>query len=1027
MRTIFSFMTEYGSADEFFKAVMKLDKKRVEQLCASGVTLTDNVKYVLTKGGGALNGYNPVSKLWSMYLKDLANVEKEDFVWISRVFFGETHAPLYYSASLEKAIRYVYDTDVFTVLLECYNLKRMNRTNTLKWFIRWNLLDLLEKCAAHGWLNRAKRRDEMIEYAQSLKNSTEAVAWLLDFKNRTADYAADRANAEKKAQRELNAASDSAHELKKLWNWKKQENGTIIITGYKGEQSNITVPAKICGVPVTAIGEYAMNPDAPRLKHPTRSRRSNIQNIFVANGIKSIGKFAFGGRDIGVRHYSYSRLTFVTLPESLQIFESKQAALDAPPIIAERENTTVIIPRSEAAKVYCIKHNLKFCHPGSDKVHNPLDAVIASDPLFKAILEADGEKIRELKANGAVLKDYIKECLLSEQPLYAVLKTVRNSQIIPLFSDSAPRVDRVFATSVSEYYTRAANMFKHRNYILKTLVEELGEPIYFPIRIAREISPEMLDRQLMYTKTNHLDRIAEMKRFLADNKLAHLAVCAKNGWLKLPATREKVIEFATSINNTEAVAWLLDFKNRTADIEGERKRAEKKKQRELNAAPDSPLALKEIWSWKKQEDGTLVITSYKGTESEVSVPSMIGKNAVTAIGKRAFSEYAPRLTEEQKKTRRMIQRIVLPEGIRVIGEEAFYECSELCDINIPASVEEIGDAAFYSAKFTEFVIPETVKKIGERLFSECSSLRYVKLPENVTEIGDYIFKGCKALEGIKIPDDVKRIGRYAFDNCKALTEITIPEGVTEIGISAFGNCEKLTEIVIPNSVTELGNGVFQWCSKLRSVSLSENISRIGSYAFLYCKALTEITLPDGITEIDTSAFNGCYELSEIILPKALERIGNNAFSFCNKIEKLELPKTLRAIEYYAFNQCTALRSAEIPEGVETISAGLFFDCKALQSVTLPSSLISIGAQAFQLCQSLTRIDIPDGVVEIGARPFGMCPNLKEVYIPASVKKMFRDLDGTVFHLSKNVTAVVEPDSYAEEYCKEYGIAFKYKT
>ena len=52
--------------------------------------------------------------------------------------------------------------------------------------------------------------------------------------------------------------------------------------------------------------------------------------------------------------------------------------------------------------------------------------------------------------------------------------------------------------------------------------------------------------------------------------------------------------------------WLsIDFKNRTADFAAEQEKADKKLMRKLNAAPDSVMALSQLWSYKKTADGTI--------------------------------------------------------------------------------------------------------------------------------------------------------------------------------------------------------------------------------------------------------------------------------------------------------------------------------------------------------------------------------------------------------------------------------------
>ena len=80
------------------------------------------------------------------------------------------------------------------------------------------------------------------------------------------------------------------------------------------------------------------------------------------------------------------------------------------------------------------------------------------------------------------------------------------------------------------------------------------------------------------------------------------------------------------------------------------------------------------------------------------------------------------------------------EGVKVIGDRAFKDCSSLTSINIPNSVTNIGDSAF----------------------EECKSLKSINIPDCVTNIGDLAFSGCDNLPS-KIKADIKkRFGKKVF-------------------------------------------------------------------------------------------------------------------------------------------------------------------------------------------------------------------------------------------------------------------------
>jgi len=297
-----------------------------------------------------------------------------------------------------------------------------------------------------------------------------------------------------------------------------------------------------------------------------------------------------------------------------------------------------------------------------------------------------------------------------------------------------------------------------------------------------------------------------MKAFINHENVSCLEIAAEYGWLKQPKKRDEMIQYASDRGKTECTAWLLDFKNRTADLAAERLKAEKKMERELNAAPDSIMMMKKIWSYEKLEDGGIVIKRYKGNDIEIKVPEKIGKDTVVAVGKYAFSPNASRLTSERVKFLHTIKKITLPDTIKSIGASAFEYLVALETVNIPDGVEAIGKSVFTCCfNLVSMEFPDSVRELGETVFSSCKNLETVKLPGGIPEIGDTMFNYCAKLREIKIPDTVKRIGAYAFNGCVGLSEIVLPDGIEEIGNVAFHGCVNIKTIVLPASLKSIKN------------------------------------------------------------------------------------------------------------------------------------------------------------------------------------------------------------------------------
>ena len=367
------------------------------------------------------------------------------------------------------------------------------------------------------------------------------------------------------------------------------------------------------------------------------------------------------------------------------------------------------------------------------------------DPLFTAILANDTERIKQLKSQGAALSDDVKRTLSINR-----LNDLQNE-------DALWAITCDFQCAVRPM--SAEDFIK----VIRALRDEIGAPLFFMPAIWTDIKKIMFEdgvwECVLDCFEHKMNKARTMRDIIKKDRTDILEICAKHGWLSQPKKRDEMIEFASENGITECLAFLLDFKSRTADLAAEHAKAEKKLERELNAAPDSVTALKQLWSFKKREDGTLVITGYKGDRTEVVIPERIGKNVVTAIGDHAFCPFAPRVTVEIRIAREAITKITIPETVRYIESAAFWGCKSLVSVNIPNGVEKIRDNTFADCPVLERItIPSTVKVIDRRAIYGCTALRFLVIPEGVEVIDANAFSGCDALITLVLPGSLKMIG-----------------------------------------------------------------------------------------------------------------------------------------------------------------------------------------------------------------------------------------------------------------------------
>lgn len=245
------------------------------------------------------------------------------------------------------------------------------------------------------------------------------------------------------------------------------------------------------------------------------------------------------------------------------------------------------------------------------------------------------------------------------------------------------------------------------------------------------------------------------------------------------------------------------------------------------------------------------------------------------------------------------KNLVVAEGITNIGKNAFRNCSNLTNVQLPSTLKSIDYGALSYTKITDIIIPDSVTTIGRAAFGFCKSLENVTMSSGLTTLDMQAFVTCTALKEldlsntliteikdytfnssgiakILLPNTLKTIDKYAFVNCSALTSVTIPNSVTSLGVGAFANCTSIKDINIPDSVTSIGDSAFDGATGIMNMNYIKNLTEINQYAFNGIK-VTSFRVADGVTKIGKKAFNNCTKLTEVYIPKTVTNIDDYAF------------------------------------------------------------------------------------------------------------------------------------------------------
>lgn len=337
------------------------------------------------------------------------------------------------------------------------------------------------------------------------------------------------------------------------------------------------------------------------------------------------------------------------------------------------------------------------------------------------------------------------------------------------------------------------------------------------------------------------------------------------------------------------------------------------------------------------------------------VPSEIDGYPVKVIASGAFHD------------RKEMESIDLPDSIEIIGDYSFSKCENLIKIRLPKSLTYIGDHSFLGAKkLLEIIGGDSVIHIGNSAFYDT---KWLNNCGDYAVVGSTLYKYIGCEKAPILPRDIKQIASYAFAN--AAIESIDCSAILQIGEGVFYNCKNLKSIKLKTQ--NIPAFSFYGCQAL-DVSFDVNI--IGKFAFYGCNALKSICA----RVVDDCGLANCSSLKTL---KFIISFSNGAVYNCDSLSTLDW-SGVKGIGKFAVAK-TSIEEVNLNNAV-TLGDYAFWDSKNLSSVTINEDCL-IGRGSLYGCNKVSKMNIA-GKHKLNLYFGGIQPNIKELVVMGDITDNF---------------------------------------
>ena len=287
-----------------------------------------------------------------------------------------------------------------------------------------------------------------------------------------------------------------------------------------------------------------------------------------------------------------------------------------------------------------------------------------------------------------------------------------------------------------------------------------------------------------------------------------------------------------------------------------------------------------------------------------------------------------------------------PRDLAHIGERAFFDCSSLEEADLGKSLRSLASHAFTSTALCEIEVPASIEELGNPVADRCgltfsgpdATFRIAKGSRALRLDGQgAMYRACEdglhlvrmmdpEARSLAVDPDTTVIDARALSKHGKLETVVLPEGLRRIEEGAFSECRALAQVTVPDSLSFVGAEAFYGTS-IEAFRIPAGLADIGPRALVTCGSRHVDSAPT-LRRVDVAPGNARFRREPGLVVERIGESRDRVVLCTDDVEEVHVPGTVTEIAPYAFSGVRNVRRLYLSEGVRSVGIrGLAVGCR----------------------------------------------------------------------------------------------------